>query len=86
MRYLIMSLKSRPPGSNCEDPENRSKKNCCCGGGYSICARKKRKRFTRESLKCIIQNNKNLTAEELKEEHEQQLEEDLANYWSPEYH
>jgi hypothetical protein len=46
----------RMPGSTCKDPENRSKKNCCCGG-HSTYARKKRKRFTRDSIKGIVYDN-----------------------------
>ena len=42
-----MSLKQKIPGSNCKDPENRSKKLCCCGG-HSVKAKKK---FTRDTLR-----------------------------------
>jgi len=47
-----MSKKSRIPGSTCKDPENRSEKSCCCGG-HSTYARKKKKAYTRESLRLV---------------------------------
>lgn len=41
--FVLEVTVKRVCGSNCKDPENRSKKKCCCGG-HSLKAKKPRKK------------------------------------------